>query len=1859
MGLHPALGVAVLGHAEGNAGEAGKGQIVDDGHGVRQIDVPESAAILEGVAADGGQSLGKGDGLQTGAALERRAAQHLQPAVFGKVHRLQVRAAAECVGGQLGDACTHVDGGDEGAVGVPGNVGLAIVRGHGAGALQGKDAVAGQAPGQVLPAYAGGHHGRLTLRVGDAAGRSPILGIAAVSHAQHQGGVPGEGIGHNGVDAVRQIELPQRRAVREGIVTDIGHGLRQPKRPEAGAAGKGVLVDPGDPAALGEGDLRQVPAGIGEPAVQIRDAAVHIQPPDIVAVAVPWAVPNPGQGIVFAGAHELEQTVSIEDEVHIRTGTAGCPHVGGGAAGKEAALKQAGLAADIVRTVVGIALIVGKVEAILIVHMAGQRHTGHQIHQTAALLLADKAGELLVHRVLRVAADVAEKLLGVQVKQVGVLIVLADRHRAPGVLVQNGSGAVGGHVISGNGGLEAVGGNVHIDAVEVQRGHVKVEVRIVHDGVGLAAGGAADVVHRAVFVHLTAGHGGGAGIAVVIAGEIEVDPRRVAGCGQILHVSLTAAGGVGVVSGHMGHQHLPGAGALGRVLHQPLGELLDGILIGGMVQHGDVHVAPLHGVPGGGNAEHAPGSDGAVAAVVGLVVADDVDHIRIADAVQGEQGQGILPLVVVADVIHCVAQLDAEVILPGQAAGDAAHALQSGLLLDIRQQEEPGLLLGGRHREAAHVGPDGAVAHPVIVGASGGKARQGHAVDAVDLLAGGVGDQAAGTLHLHSAGHVGVGGKPGHSPITAVRGVAHPGDGLAVSGRSQVVDDVIGRAGFVAHGVIAEQGDLIGAVARFIGSPQVHAALAGRQAGDVDPAVLVGIAQQHVVGVHMDTGGSLAVPDNGDGGGGGAAHHGSVRLDAVHGLNGPVRHGGGEAGGVLVQVADVQVLRLLAAVRSLGDLHVDAAALGNGGGDVHSDNSQGTGGVYRVVDGRDAHGHNALGGVIAIRTGNALREGDAGDGIAAGNGDIGAEGGDGRRVGGSQRQLPGLAHSGLTPQVQRHTGHVRLLRGHGEIPGLAGDVAVAVLQIEGDGVQTVAEVHQAGGAAQVVPVIPSPVGAVEVEVGGLHAGGVGIRLLAVVIGDEEAEIAGIQDRAVLQLRLGAVVVDQLDGVHHGSGDILVVGAVHHAQVIQQDIALQVALVQLRAVGGIPADAAGGDHSPEQHAAVDPDQRTGILGQISLQILPAGLQALAGGAAAAAEVDIGVGPALAAVGAGGDLGTEPGDRNALGNVDPYAQSGGGAVDGQVVAQAQAGAVGAVDIRPVILQLHGVVAEADDIGVCLVGIGYYRALHHAAAARVVISGHGVGRHAGKALHGGADGRIVPGVLIAAVQDHGGLHADVHGDGGRQVIAHSGDGGAAGILHVAGNGEQVAGEAAGVRIGNGPLDVTVLQVDGLRLVSSLEAQIADLVVVQVHLAGGKGQLVRVLDVEHGGAHGPPAADQAHRHVAGLAGGNKGGGGAAAVYGGGGHRAHGLIADGEAHVLRQSLGGSTGEIHGIRRQGDGGAGGIVLIAGGNGSVVKLTGSRHGGYHQNGAGNTALAAAGRGVAHGDVLLTLPLGDVGGGAALVQLDGRHAAQGHHHLGLLGCGIAHGAGSHGAVGLEQHHGAVGLDAHAAAGIVAAVAGFGDHHLAVPDHGHQCVHGLQDLHSLALPGALIRLGLGQGGALPEHVHRAVVKGGDKRAAGIVVVDNTVHHQIAGGLAGVDVEPGGVDAAHYVQTRLFFIDMGLVRGGFQGPALFLGVAVAVTGHDLGAAACGVHLHDVGNRLRVACGIVGDDDLFGNIRGNRVILQRCHGIIRSLDGAALCQLRGSRSLRVRGQCIGRQHTCQHAQAQQHRKHTVKLPGF
>ena len=886
-------------------------------------------------------------------------------------------------------------------------------------------------------------------------------------------------------------------------------------------------------------------------------------------------------------------------------------------------------------------------------HATGQRYACDQVHRLAGELFGHKAGVLFVHCIAGVAADRAGQLAAFTVKHICVLVIFADGDYTLGILIQYGSAAILSNVVSSNRRLITVGSYIHIDAVEVQSGLFEVEVRVIHNGVGLAASGTADVIHSAILIYLTGSQGCSTGIAVVICCKIEVNSCSIAGLRQVLDIGFAATHRVGIVSRYMGHNYLPCTVALCCILYQPLSKLLKRILIGGVVQHCNVHIPALHRVPSCGNAEHALGGNGTVAAVIRLVVADDMDHIRIPDTVQSKQIQSVLPLIVIADVVHRVAQLDAEVILTIQVLGNAAHTLQSSLLLDVRQQEEAGLRSDDGYCEAAYLGPDGTITHTEVIGASGGKTRQGHGIDAVDLLAGRVGNQAAHALHIRRLRHIGVGRDLNNSLRRAVRRIAHPSDGLAVSGRGQVVDDVIGRAGFVAHGVIAEQGDLIGAVARFIGSPQVHAALAGRQAGDVDPTVLVGIAQQHVVGVHMDAGRSLTVLNDGNGRGSRTADDRGIRSDAVDSLNGVISHRRREAGGILVHIADVETLGLLAAVGTLRHLHVDAAALGRRGGHVHGDGGQPVGAERRVVDGGNLQCHNALGAVIAPRTRNAHGERHICDGVAAGDGNARGERGDAGKVVARDGQLPCLANRGRALRGERHAGQICLLSLHSEVARLTRDVAVAVLQVEGDGVQAVAEVHQAGGAAEDVTVVLAAIGAVKVEIGGFHAGGVGIGLLAVVVGDEETELVGVEGHAVLELRFGAVVVHELDGGHDRSRDVLIVCAIDGAQIVEKNIALQIGLVKFDTISCIPANAVGGDHGTEKHTLVNANLCTGILSHIRFEVLPARFHIGICLILSLTKIDIRFCPSCSAIGAGRDLAAHPRYWNTFGNVDPNA------------------------------------------------------------------------------------------------------------------------------------------------------------------------------------------------------------------------------------------------------------------------------------------------------------------------------------------------------------------------------------------------------------------------------------------------------------------------------------------------------------------------------------------------------------------------------------------------------------------------------
>ena len=394
-----------------------------------------------------------------------------------------------------------------------------------------------------------------------------------------------------------------------------------------------------------------------------------------------------------------------------------------------------------------------------------------------------------------------------------------------------------------------------------------------------------------------------------------------------------------------------------------------------------------------------------------------------------------------------------------------------------------------------------------------------------------------------------------------------------------------------------------------------------------------------------------------------------------------------------------------------------------------------------------------------------------------------------------------------------------------------------------------------------------------------------------------------------------------------------------------------------------------------------------------------------------------------------------------------------------------------------------------------------------------------------------------------------------------------------------------------------------DGLRLIGGLEAQIADFLIVQTQFSGREDQIVRILNMDHGGANDLFTADHVHRHIAGLAGGGKHSVRSLAVDRRFRHSAHGSISYHKGSIRRQRLGSSAGIVHGAGSQVDRGVGRIILSVRRDRRMVKFAGSCHSGNDKNRAGNAALAAAGGRVAHGQVALTLALGDVCRGAAFIQLNSGHAAQRHHHMCFFLSGVAYGAGCHGTIGLKQHNGTVFLDTHAGAGIVTAVTGLGDNDLAIPHHSYQRIYSLHNFYGLALLCTLVGLGLCKSGAFFEHIDGAVIKGGYIGAVGIVVMHHTVHHQIAGRLAGVDVEPRGVDTAHYVQASLLLIDMCLRSCGFQCPAQFLGVTVAVTGYDFSAAIGSVHLHDIGNSLGVASLIVGGDDPFGHVGCDRII--------------------------------------------------------
>ena len=352
--------------------------------------------------------------------------------------------------------------------------------------------------------------------------------------------------------------------------------------------------------------------------------------------------------------------------------------------------------------------------------------------------------------------------------------------------------------------------------------------------------------------------------------------------------------------------------------------------------------------------------------------------------------------------------------------------------------------------------------------------------------------------------------------------------------------------------------------------------------------------------------------------------------------------------------------------------------------------------------------------------------------------------------------------------------------------------------------------------------------------------------------------------------------------------------------------------------------------------------------------------------------------------------------------------------------------------------------------------------------------------------------------------------------------------------------------------PVQVAVLIVDLPLLVIDPQAQVAGVAVAHADRCLGKGNLVRVRNGDGGAAHLGAALVQIDPDVASLAVGRENARGAVngAVI-----RVHrpGKAA-GQGRRRAGAVRARRGEVHH-------GAGGIDLVGGSDGSVVKDAVRLRPGDEEDGGTDLPLLAVRGMVAGLGLAVAIPAGDEGGGAAAVQQHCRLAAPGLHHLGHFVLVVAAGDGVALAVADHGDHGAVRLDADGAVGHVPAAVSHVD--FPVLHQQAAAAHGIAQLRQGSL--ALV---VGDDG-LAALVDAEVV------AAAAGIIDRAVDDQQARGLAGGHV------VVVRVQSRCDGAVGILLRAGEVG----LGV-LHLTGHGLHPPVDGLLLQDV-----LHAGITGHD--------------------------------------------------------------------
>ena len=308
----------------------------------------------------------------------------------------------------------------------PGHVARAGIVRHRAVSVNREDAVAGELPCEAVAAGAGCDVLGLALGVPDVVVLRPLLGIRAAGDGEGHFRLLGEvvaGAAADPGDAVWEIEVRERAAVREGIPADAGDAGGELHRGEAGAAVEGVHAHGGELAALGEDDLLEVGAVVDRPVGQARHAGRDVELLDGAFKSRPRYYRFTIVGIHIARADKFHHTVFAKNEINLISRTSCCQDIAIRAGLEITALERTDSTVNRIVTVIGIAIVVGEIELVAKPYRTLYQLTRHKAHRLARLLLLDKTVVLFIGRINFVAALGAYQLLRVLVIDIVVLIV--------------------------------------------------------------------------------------------------------------------------------------------------------------------------------------------------------------------------------------------------------------------------------------------------------------------------------------------------------------------------------------------------------------------------------------------------------------------------------------------------------------------------------------------------------------------------------------------------------------------------------------------------------------------------------------------------------------------------------------------------------------------------------------------------------------------------------------------------------------------------------------------------------------------------------------------------------------------------------------------------------------------------------------------------------------------------------------------------------------------------------------------------------------------------------------------------------------------------------------------------------------------------------------------------------------------------------------------------------------------------------------------------------------------------------------------------------------------------------------------